>query len=76
MRLPRTESRPDWLILRDTILVSIATSPGAFMATAAQIESRPPQFWRRELQVLDLGRGATREPDPRHRRGQASGRGG
>lgn len=46
---PPNESRPDWLILRDTILVSIATSPGAFMATAAQIESRPPQFWRREL---------------------------
>jgi ribosomal protein S18 acetylase RimI-like enzyme len=40
---------PGARILRDTILVSIGTSPGAFLATAVQIKKEPPAFWEGEL---------------------------
>jgi ribosomal protein S18 acetylase RimI-like enzyme len=46
---PHSASRADWCILRDTILESIDTSPGAFLATADQIRGEPPEFWERKL---------------------------
>jgi|SRR5580698_4088196 GNAT superfamily N-acetyltransferase len=46
---PRTASRPDWLILRDTILQSVATSPDAFLATADKLAVEPPEYWKDRL---------------------------
>jgi ribosomal protein S18 acetylase RimI-like enzyme len=41
--------RPDWLILRDTILQSVATSPDAFLATADKLAAEPPEYWKDRL---------------------------
>jgi GNAT superfamily N-acetyltransferase len=48
---PHNASRPDWYILRATILESIATSPGAFLATADEVAAQAPDFWRRRLEA-------------------------
>jgi ribosomal protein S18 acetylase RimI-like enzyme len=39
----------DWHILRYTILRSVATSPGAFLATAAQLKAKSPEYWQNRL---------------------------
>jgi ribosomal protein S18 acetylase RimI-like enzyme len=36
-------------VLRDTILKSVATSPGAFLATAAELKEEPPEYWETRL---------------------------
>lgn len=39
----------DWGLLRDTILKSIATSPGAFLATADELKAESPEYWEERL---------------------------
>ncbi len=43
--------RPDWLILRDTILKSVTTSPDAFLATAAQLGAEQSTYWQGRLEL-------------------------
>jgi ribosomal protein S18 acetylase RimI-like enzyme len=44
--IPRIAPWPDWQILRDTILESIATSPDSFLASADQLNAEPPEYWK------------------------------
>jgi ribosomal protein S18 acetylase RimI-like enzyme len=46
---PRIGFRPQWRILRSTILRSIATSPGAFLPAAGELEAKPPEYWKGRL---------------------------
>jgi ribosomal protein S18 acetylase RimI-like enzyme len=46
---PYNAPRPDWCILRDTILESINTSPGVFLASAGQIKGESQEFWEHKL---------------------------
>jgi ribosomal protein S18 acetylase RimI-like enzyme len=47
--VPRIGPRPDWRILRDTILESLATSPDAFLATADNLKVEPSEYWKGRL---------------------------
>jgi ribosomal protein S18 acetylase RimI-like enzyme len=47
--VPRIVPRPDWRILRDAILESIATSPDSFLASADQLKAEPPEYWKGRL---------------------------
>jgi len=42
-------TRPDWHLLRNTILESVSTSPDAFLARADRLEKEPPEYWEGEL---------------------------
>jgi ribosomal protein S18 acetylase RimI-like enzyme len=46
---PSIGFRPGWRILRSTILASIATSPGSFLATAGELETKRPEYWKGRL---------------------------
>lgn len=48
-----SEPRPDWRILRDAILESVATSPDAFLTTADQIKGESQEFWEGKLKSSD-----------------------
>lgn len=47
---PPNTPRPDWCIVREAILESIATSPDAFLATAGQLKKEPPEYWQGRLE--------------------------
>ena len=47
--VPRIVPRPDWRILRDTILESIATSPDSFLASADRLKAELPEYWKGRL---------------------------
>ena len=46
---PRNAPPSDWRILRDAILKSLTTSPGAFLANADELAAEPPEYWRNRL---------------------------
>lgn len=46
---PPSTPSSDLDILRETILKSVTTSPGAFLATASQLEAEPPEYWENLL---------------------------
>jgi ribosomal protein S18 acetylase RimI-like enzyme len=50
---PFNALRPDWCILRDTILESVTTSPDAFLAKADEIKTKSPDFWKDKLKSSD-----------------------
>ena len=72
---PRIRFPRNWRILRDTILGSVATSPGAFLATADELEAKPPEYWEGRLKSSTWAVVEREEQDPRHRRGEAAERG-
>ena len=47
---PYNALRPDWCILRDTMLESVATSPDAFLTKADEIKGRSQEFWEGKLE--------------------------
>jgi ribosomal protein S18 acetylase RimI-like enzyme len=42
-------SPSDLDVLRDTILKSVTTSSGAFLATVTELEAEPPEYWENRL---------------------------
>lgn len=48
--VPSIASRSDWRLLRAAILKSIATSPGAFLATADRLKDKPDEYWTDRLE--------------------------
>jgi ribosomal protein S18 acetylase RimI-like enzyme len=50
---PRNALRPDWRILRDTMLESVATSPDSFLTKADEIKEKSQEFWESKLESSD-----------------------
>jgi ribosomal protein S18 acetylase RimI-like enzyme len=46
---PHSGPCPDWCILRNAVLESVATSPDAFLTKADEIKGKSRAFWKRKL---------------------------
>lgn len=42
-------SVPDWQVLRGAILVSLETSPDAFLTSLKQVKDEKQEFWEKKL---------------------------